>query len=142
MLVRCKTLHEIAPTGFVDMKEQALPLIAQKYDVKVMHCRRPSGLPIRSLRDYIGALKHYHRRRAGKPASTDPLAEDFSPAFAIVEDGAIVAPRAHVHDSVVLKGGVIESEAAVVRCVVCPGGVARQKTTAVDQFLCATPRMR
>ena len=142
MLVRCKTLQEIAQTGFVDMKEQALPLIAQKYEVKVMHCRRPSGLPIRSLRDYIAALKHYHRRRAGKPSSTDPMGEDFSPAFAIVEDGAIVAPRAHVHDSIVLKGGVVESDAAVVRCVVCPGGVVKQKTTVVDQFLCAVPRIR
>ena len=94
MLVRCKTLQEIAPSGFVDMKEQALPMIAQQYEVKVMHCRRPSGLPIRSLRDYINALKHYHRRRAGKPANTDPMGEDWSPSFAIVEDGAIVAPRA------------------------------------------------
>jgi N-acetylglucosaminyldiphosphoundecaprenol N-acetyl-beta-D-mannosaminyltransferase len=142
MLLRCKTLQEIAPSGFVDMKEQALPLIAQKFDVRVMQCRRPSGLPIRSLRDYIAALKHYHRRRAGKPSSTDPLGEDFSPAFAIVEDGAIVAPRAHVHDSIVLKGGVVESDAAVVRCVVCPGGVVKQKTTAVDRFLCAMPRIR
>jgi hypothetical protein len=142
MLVRCKTLREIAPTGFVDMKEQALPLIAQKYDVKVMHCRRPSGLPIRGLSDYIGALKHYHRRRTGKPAMTDPLGEDFAPAFAIVEDGAIVAPRAHVHDSIVLKGGVVEAEAALVRCVVCPGGVVKQKTSEVDRFICAVPRTR
>jgi N-acetylglucosaminyldiphosphoundecaprenol N-acetyl-beta-D-mannosaminyltransferase len=138
MLVRCKTLHEIAPTGYVDMKEQALPLIARKFDVKVMHCRRPSGLPIRSLNDYIGALRLYHRRKAGKPASIDPLGEDWAPAFAIVEDGAIVAPKAHVHDSVVLKGGVVEAGAAVVRCVVCPGGVVKQKYTAVDRFLCAT----
>ena len=123
------------------MKEQALPLISQKYDVRVMHCRRPSGLPIRSLRDYINALKHYHRRRAGKPANIDPLGEDWAPSFAIVEDGAIVAPRAHVHDSVVLKGGVVESDAAVVRCIVCPGGVVKQKTTEVDKFLCAMPRM-
>ncbi len=141
MLVRCKTLQEIPSTGFVDMKEQALPLIAQKYDVRVMHCRRPSGLPIRSLSDYIGALKHYHRRRAGKPAGMDPLGEDWTPAFAIVEDGANVAPKAHVHDSIVLKGGVVEAGSALVRCIVCPGGVVKQRTTAVDQFLCATPRM-
>jgi hypothetical protein len=95
-------------------------------------------LPIRSLSDYIGALRLYHRRKAGKPASTDPLGEDWAPAFAIVEDGAIVAPKAHVHDSVVLKGGVIEAGGAVVRCVVCPGGVVKQKYTAVDRFLCAT----
>jgi N-acetylglucosaminyldiphosphoundecaprenol N-acetyl-beta-D-mannosaminyltransferase len=135
MLVRCKTLRVIPASGFVDMKEQALPLIAQQFDVKVMQCRRPSGLPIRSLGDYIGALRHYHRRRIGKPASIDPLAEDWQPAFAIVEDGAIVAPRAHVHDAVVLKGGVVESGASVVRCLVCPGGVVKQKAAVVDTFV-------
>jgi hypothetical protein len=139
MLIRSKTLRVISPDGFVDMKEQALPLIAKQFDVKVMQCRRPSGLPIRSLADYIGALRHFHRRRIGKPASSDPLAEDWQPAFAIVEDGAIVAPRAHVHDAVVLKGGVVETGASLVRCLVCPGGVARQKTTVVDQFVRVAP---
>jgi N-acetylglucosaminyldiphosphoundecaprenol N-acetyl-beta-D-mannosaminyltransferase len=135
MLVRCKTLRVIPENGFVDMKEQALPLIASSYDVKVMHCRRPSGLPIRSLNAYINALRHYHRRKAGKLTSSDPLAEDWQPAFAIVEDGALVDPRAHVHDSVVLKGGVVESGAALVRSIVCPGGAAKQKTTVVDGFV-------
>jgi hypothetical protein len=136
MLVRCKTLRVIPESGFCDMKEQALPLIASKYDVKVMHCRRPSGLPIRSLGAYINALRHYHRRKVGKLASNDPLAEDWQPAFAIVEDGAIVDPKAHVHDSVVLKGGVVESGAALVRSIVCPGGIAKQKSTVVDDFVC------
>jgi hypothetical protein len=135
MLVRCKTLRLIPPAGFVDMKEQALPLIAQQFDVKVMQCRRPSGLPIRSLGDYIAALRHFHRRRIGKPATGDALAEDWQPTFAIVEDGAIVAPGAHVHDAVVLKGGVVEAGASVVRCLVCPGGVVKQKSTVVDAFV-------
>jgi len=138
MLVRCKTLRVIPPTGFVDMKEQALPLIARQFDVKVMHCRRPSGLPIRSLWDYIGALRVYHRGRVRLGAVSDPLAEDWQPAFAIVEDGATVDPRAHVHDSVVLRGGVVEAGASAVRCVVCPGGVVRQKTTIVDKFVRTT----
>ena len=30
MLVTCKALRPIAPTGFVDMKEQVLPLIASR----------------------------------------------------------------------------------------------------------------
>ena len=136
MLIRCKTLRAIPATGFIDMKEQALPLIAQKFDVKVMHCRRHSGLPIRSLADYINALRQFHRRKIGKPASTDPLAEDWARSFAIVEDGAIVDPRAHVHDSVVLKGAVVEAGGTLVRSIVCPGGVVRQKSTVVDQFVC------
>ncbi len=42
------------------------------------------------------------------------------PAFAIVEAGAVVDPRAHVHDAIVLKGGMVESGAVVVRSIVCP----------------------
>jgi N-acetylglucosaminyldiphosphoundecaprenol N-acetyl-beta-D-mannosaminyltransferase len=138
MLVSCKTLRLIPTTGYVDMKEQALPAIAARYQVTVMHRRgRPTGLAVRSLADYVNALRHYHRRRQGKPALNDPLAEDWLPAFALVEEGATVDPRAHVHDSVVLKGGVVESGAVVVRSIVCAGGVVRKDRTAVDQFVCA-----
>ena len=48
------------------MKEQAMPLIAQKFAIEVMHRRRPTGLPIRSVTDYITAMRFYHMRRAGK----------------------------------------------------------------------------
>jgi N-acetylglucosaminyldiphosphoundecaprenol N-acetyl-beta-D-mannosaminyltransferase len=137
MLVSCKTLRLIPTTGYVDMKEQALPAIAARYDVTVMHRRRPTGLAVRTLTDYVSALRHYHRRRQGKPALNDPLAEDWRPAFALVEEGATVDPRAHVHDSVVLKGGIVEGGAVVVRSVICAGGVVRKDRSAVDQFVCA-----
>jgi N-acetylglucosaminyldiphosphoundecaprenol N-acetyl-beta-D-mannosaminyltransferase len=140
MLVSVKTLRMIPETGFVDMKEQALPLIASKYDVTVMHCRRPTALPIRTFSDYIMAMRHYHRRRLGKPALSNPLAEDWQPAFAIIEQGATVDPRAHVHDSVVLKGGVVEPGGLAVRSIVCPGGVVRKDRPAVDQLVCAEGR--
>jgi N-acetylglucosaminyldiphosphoundecaprenol N-acetyl-beta-D-mannosaminyltransferase len=138
MLVSCKTLRLIPTTGYVDMKEQALPAIAARYQVTVMHRRgRPTGLAVRSLADYVNALRHYHRRRQGKPALSDPLAEDWLPAFALVEEGATVDPRAHVHDSVVLKGGIVEGGAVVVRSIVCAGGAVRKDRSAVDQFVCA-----
>lgn len=136
MLVSCKTLRLIPTTGYVDMKEQALPAIAARYGVSVMHRRRPTGLAVRTLTDYISALRHYHRRRQGKPALSDPLAEDWRPAFALVEEGATVDPRAHVHDSVVLKGGVVEGGAVVVRSIICPGGAVRKDRSAVDQYIC------
>ncbi len=136
MLLSCKTLRMIPETGFVDLKEQALPLIATNFDVTVLHCRRPTGLPVRTLSDYIVAMRHYHRRRLGKPAVSEPMAEDWMPAFSIVEQGATVDARAHVHDSVVLRGGVVEAGAVVVRSIVCPGGVVRRDRHAVDQFVC------
>jgi N-acetylglucosaminyldiphosphoundecaprenol N-acetyl-beta-D-mannosaminyltransferase len=139
MLVKCKTLRLIPRTGFVDMKEQALPQIASKFDVRVAHRRRPTGLPIRTLADYVLALRLYHRRRLGKPAVLDALSEDWQPTFAIVEPGAVVDPRARVHDAVVLRGGTVEQNGVLVRSVVCAGGIVRKDRTAVDQFVCPTP---
>jgi N-acetylglucosaminyldiphosphoundecaprenol N-acetyl-beta-D-mannosaminyltransferase len=136
-LLRCKTLRTIPEIGFVDLKEQALPLIASNFEVTVLHCRRPTALPVRSLGDYILAMRHYHRRRLGKQTVSDPLGEDWQPAFAIVEQGASVDPRAHVHDAVVLKGGVVEAGAVIVRSIVCPGGVVRKDRPTVDQLVVA-----
>ncbi len=135
MLLKCKTLRLVPKTGFIDMKEQAMPLIAQKYAVEVSHRRRPTGLPIRSVQDYIQAMRLYHMRRAGKPSLTDPLAEDWHPAFGIVEEGAVVDPTARVHDSIVLRGGVVEAGAVLVRTVVCPSGLVRRDRTMVDEFV-------
>jgi N-acetylglucosaminyldiphosphoundecaprenol N-acetyl-beta-D-mannosaminyltransferase len=134
MLVSVKTLGLVASTGFVDMKEQALPVIAQKYAVEVLHRRRSTGIPIRSVADYINAMRIYHMRRAGKSILTDPLAEDWQPSFGIVEEGAVVDPSARIHDSVVLRGGVVEAGSVLVRTVVCPSGLVRGRTL-VDEFV-------
>jgi hypothetical protein len=142
MLASCKTLRMIPENGFVDLKEQALSLISTTYDVTVLHCRRPTGLPIRSLADYIVAMRHFHHRRAGRAQSADPLSENWMPSFAVVEGGAVVDPRAHVHDSVVLKGGTVEAGAVVVRSIVCPGGVVKKDRHAVDQLVSATESVR
>jgi N-acetylglucosaminyldiphosphoundecaprenol N-acetyl-beta-D-mannosaminyltransferase len=135
MLVSCRALRLIPSRGFVDMKEQALPLIAAKYDVRVMHRRRPTGLPVRSLTDYIQALRFHHRRKSGRPAATDPLAEDWSPTFFLVEDGAHVDASARLHDSVVLRGAHVEPGAVIVRSVVCPGATVGRDRTAVDRLV-------
>lgn len=135
MLVTCKTLRLLPTLGFVDMKEQGLPLIAGKFDVRVVKRRRPTGLPIRSLEGYIQALHYYHRRRGGKPGNSDPMAEDWTPAFSLIEPGAKVDPSVRVHDSVVLAGGCVEAGAVLVRSVVCPGAVVRRDRTAVDKLV-------
>src|SRR5258707_11125647 len=73
-------------------------------------------------------------RKAGKVLA-DPLAEDWQPAFGIVEDGAIIDPSARVHDSVVLRGGVVEPGAILVRSVVCPSAIVKRDRTIVDDFI-------
>jgi hypothetical protein len=142
MLVTCKTLRQISEDGYVDMKEQALPEIANRFDVRVLARRRPTGLPIRTLEDYVQALRYHHRRKAGKRSAVDPLAEDWDPTFALIEPGAQVDPTSRVHDSVVLKGAVVEAGAVLVRSVVCPGGVLRRDKTVVETFVTAARESR
>jgi hypothetical protein len=124
------------------MKEQALPDIATRYDVRVLARRRPTGLPIRSLEDYIQALRYHHRRKSGTRVAVEPLAEDWNATFSLIEPGAQVDPASRVHDSVVLKDAVVEAGAVLVRSVVCPGGVLRRDKTAVETFVTAVPETR
>jgi N-acetylglucosaminyldiphosphoundecaprenol N-acetyl-beta-D-mannosaminyltransferase len=140
MLLKCKTLRLIPPRGFVDMKEQALPLIASQYDVRVMRRRRPTGLPVRSLGDYIGALRLHHREKTGRAQAGDPLAEDWGPTFSLIESGATVDHSARVHDSVVLSGARVEPGAVLVRSVIASGAFIGRDRTAVDRIVSGVGR--
>lgn len=141
MLVTCRSLRLIPPIGFVDMKEQALPLIADRFDVRVLQCRRPTGLPLRSLSDYVAALRAFHAP-SGRPIIADPLAEEWKSMFAIVEPGAAVAPSARLYDSVVLSGGAVEAGAVVVRSLVTCAGVVRRDRKSVDSYVTADTARR
>jgi N-acetylglucosaminyldiphosphoundecaprenol N-acetyl-beta-D-mannosaminyltransferase len=134
MLVTCRALRLIPKAGFVDMKEQGLTTIAGQYDVRVLNCRRPTGVPIRVLSDYVTALRAFHGL-GGRTTAPDPMAEDWKSTFVIVEPGASVAPSARLHDSVVLAGAFIEGGAVVVRSVVAGGGIVRRDHKVVDQYV-------
>jgi len=142
MLITCGALRLIPRSGFVDMKEQALPGIAAEFDVSVVNRRRPTGLPIRSLAEYIAALRQYHRRRARKPPISEPLAEEGRPTFSSGEEGAVVDGMARVHDAVVLKGARVEAGAVLVKSVVCGGAVIRRDRTEVDRIVAAGGQTR
>ncbi|HEY0008338.1 MAG TPA: WecB/TagA/CpsF family glycosyltransferase [Tepidisphaeraceae bacterium] len=135
MLLACKTLRTISDVGYIDLKEQALPKIAQSHDVRVVHCRQPTGLPLFSLADYISALQRHHRRRERRGARRNPLGETFGKHFAIVEPGAVVAPDAYLHDAVILRGAKVESNAAAVRSLVCASGAIARGQMVSDQLI-------
>jgi N-acetylglucosaminyldiphosphoundecaprenol N-acetyl-beta-D-mannosaminyltransferase len=135
MLVRCRALRKVSQTGYVDMKEQALPAIARDFKVNHLYQTYATGMPIRTLAEYIAALQRRHRASVGEPPSSDPFAEDHRPTFAIAEAGAEIDPEARVHDSVVLEGAVVEAGAVVVRSIVCPGGMLAQGETAIDSLV-------
>jgi NDP-sugar pyrophosphorylase family protein len=149
MLIRCEALRMISAKTYVDMKEQALPVIAQRFKVTHIDHRRSTGMPLRSHQDYLAGLRWWHFNRllqSGTHADvlrrTDFSRPNYSSSFSIIEPGAIVAPGACLHDCVVLRGAHIGSGAVAVRCVVCPGGVLAPDESAVDQLITATSRAR
>lgn len=135
MLVRCGALSSIPKEGFVDMKEQALPAIAKDHRVTVLHRQHPTALPVRTLSDYIQALRHHHQRQAGVIAPTSPFGESCESTFSIVEDGAIVDPSAKLHDSVVLREGRVEAKSVAVQSVICPGGILKRNEVKIDSLV-------
>lgn len=137
MLARSGCLREIPPTGFIDMKEQALPAIAKRHRVEVVRHEHPSGMPLHTLADYIEALRWHHGPSRPEDATGLAASEDWKPVFALVEDPQGVHRLARIHNSVVLKGGRVEERAVVVGSVVCPGAVVRKGTMVADEVITA-----
>lgn len=132
-LIRCGVLRDIAPVGFVDLNEQALPEIAKKHSVKVCRYEQPAGMSVRTRQDYLEAVRSCHERANGRcRLSNTQLDEDWSPTFGIVEPGASVDPSAVIHDSVVLAGGQVEANAVLVRSIVGPHGRVGRGESAVE----------
>jgi hypothetical protein len=136
-LIRCGCLRGIATSGFVDLKEQALPAIAARHSVRVVG-GGSSAYSMRQWNDYLTALRHRHRPE-GEP-EMDAYQEDWQPLFRVVEEGAHVDLTAGVHDSVVLEGARVEAKASVVRCLVAPGAVVGRGQVIVGQLVTAEGR--
>ena len=135
LLVTCRALRDLPAVGFVDLKEQALPLMAKRYDVRVQRRSSPAGLPIRTPSCYLGALQAYHRIQAGEPARKPAFGERWKCRFSVVEPGAAVAAGAQLHNSVVLRGGRVEANALVADSIVCAGGVVRRREHVLGQLV-------
>lgn len=135
MLARCGSLHAIPSLGFIDMKEQALPMIARQHNVKVMLQMRPTGLPLLSGTGYLEALRRYYLSLGTRSAEPNAFAEDWHSSFSIIEAGAAVERGARVHNSVVLSGGMVGRNAVLARSIVCPGGYVAAGQTVVDQLI-------
>ncbi len=130
MLLRCGCLRDIPRIGFVDLKEQALPRIALQHEVSVVRRHSATGLPTRSLTEYLHALRLHGRRIAPDHSRSGPLA--------LIEPGAQVHPSACLHHAVVLRGAVIEQRAIVARSLICGDAVVPHDTVIVDRVY-ATP---
>ena len=134
MLIRCAALREISEIGFVDMKEQALPAIARKHRVTVVR-GAVDRHPVRTMHDYLVAVRSGYRRRNSGAACEDAFAEEWRSSFALAEPGAVVGQVSVLHDSVVLRGATVGEGAVVVRSLVCPGAIVSPGQTIVDELV-------
>lgn len=137
MLLSVRAMAAIPEVGFIDFKEQVLPRLAKSLDVKVVARPRATGIPVRLTEGYLAALRTHHRRLSGGEATTNPFEEDWVATFSVVEPGALVAPGAKIHDSVVLRGGRVEANAVVVRSVIASGGIVQGGTPVADRLVSA-----
>jgi hypothetical protein len=135
ILMRCGCVRDVNPAGFIDLKEQALPQIGQKHQVRVVYEDVPSALPVRTLSDYIRALRQLHSGVNGRNGVVNPWADDWRSTFSIIEKGAMVHEEARVHDSVVLSDARLDAGAVVVRSVVSGGASVGRNVMAVDKLV-------
>ena len=70
MLIRCGCLRDINPVGFVDLNEQALPMIAKTHDVRVLRVDHPVTRSVRTRSSYIQTLRELN----GPDACADAVA--------------------------------------------------------------------
>jgi hypothetical protein len=132
MLLRCGCLRDLPAVGYCDMKEQALPLIAQRFPIKAATFSHLICRGIRTRESYVDALRALHGRTA-----TDPFAENWRSDFQICESGATVGRGARLHNSVVLRGADIGRDAVLVRSVAFPGAVVPAGSLLVDKLISA-----
>lgn len=128
-LCRCGALRDIAPIGFVDLKEQALPVIARHHQTLVLHRKKTDVQPLRNISNYIDGL-----RRMFGVQDTDNAT---SPTFNLVEEGAEVDPGASLREAVVLRGAKIEKGAVVARSLVTTRAHVKADQICVDQIIAA-----
>jgi hypothetical protein len=140
MLVSCRALRVLPAIGFVDLKEQGLPLIAARHEVTVLNRPRAAGLPIRTAGYYLAAVRAHHNLSAGRAVRPQAFAERWEHGFSIIEPGARLSPSAVVHNSVVLSGARVDAHAVVADSVVCAGGIVRRREHIVRRFVTASGR--
>lgn len=127
MLCRCGALRDIAPIGFVDMKEQALPVIARHHQTLVLRRQLADVQPIRTLAHYLDGLRRMHGLE-----ESDMVTQ---PAFNLVEVGAEIDPKASLREAVVLRGAKIDKGAVVARSLIGMGAHVKAGQVIVDQMV-------
>jgi hypothetical protein len=147
MLIRARCLEEVPDVGYVDLKEQALPRIAQRADLRVVTA--PPGWqshPVRSLDGYTAAIDDLAVKEcepegdltrigdAGSPSSPEGAGSGRGWRGRVVEPGGLVDQSSGLYASSVLRGGQVGARCLLVRCVVCSGARVPDGTRAARRI--------
>lgn len=137
ILIRCACLRGIRGNGYLDFKEQSLPQIAKEFVVKVAKSPRRAALPVRTLEQYIRTLRVLHTGDLELEVEPriDPYEEEWTAAFAMVDETASVAKGAIVHDSVVMRNAKVGAGAVLVRSLACEGAVVDAGRVVYDSVI-------
>lgn len=117
-LMRAGALRPIRGNGYIDFKEQALPMLLKQFDVRVARSPRNAVLPVRTLEQYVRTLRALSDGK-DEHDRPDPYEEEWTPTFSVVDPRAAVEQGALVHDSVVMRHAHIGAGAVLVRSVAC-----------------------
>jgi hypothetical protein len=119
-VIACRALRMLPDRGFVDLKEQALPLISRTHRVQVVSRPERLGVPVRTAASYLSAIRAFARLAAGDGEET-PFRERWRSEFEIAEPRAVVHRTARLHNAVVLEGATLGRQAVLADSIVCPG---------------------
>lgn len=127
-----RRLVELVPSdGFVDLKEQFVPLLHAK-GLKLAACVHGDALPfLGTPASYLDFCKAFSRGVWIDPgAVVDPTAK--VEGASIVSEGARIGPSAVVLDSVIMRGAEVDAGAVVARSIVGPQGLVSRSRLVTD----------
>ncbi len=134
-LVQCGALRRIPTLGYIDFKEQALPVIARSEEVRVLNRSAATGMRVSTTEEYLAALRQHHATLAGRPETADDEMESWRSMFGIAEMGSTIESGVRLHDSVVLAGARVSAGAVVVRSVIAPGARVGRNAVITDRLV-------
>ncbi len=139
-LARWQALHNVAPKGFVDLKEQWLAtLINEGMDVFVHTLAGQGSVPIRTREDLLTLAYGFATNTSTGVAMDPPIVSGVG--VSAQERWSVISDRANVHESavvigsVVMPGAVVRENAVVARSVVPPGAVVEANSEVVDDIV-------
>ena len=108
--------------------------------MRVISREQPTAWPVRTLGEYIHALRERTLQMTNPNLRTNPFAEQLESVFSLVAETAEVDPSAKCHDSVVLAGAKVEAGATLIRTVVGVGAKVAAGQRLVDRLVAASGR--